>query len=251
MEEKRIMILFEGNIAAGKSTVGRRLAESELFGFVEEPVEFWRHFPLAHGKEFNLLDWFYENKGRAAYTFQTAAFTSRAKNWIEVLAMTDHSQVILERSVFCDYNVFAFSCFRAGDMKEFEHKLYRGLWSLAIMQGKIDTPDLFVFYDTTSEECMERMPERERDEEIKKIQLAYLREIDVLHKEWLINDDGCAPLILLRDEFLMGEDPLPEELEASKIRVPVLLLDGNREWQTSELIEAIQDKLPATRILLP
>ena len=35
------MILFEGNIAAGKSTVGQRLHESGLFGFIEEPVGAW------------------------------------------------------------------------------------------------------------------------------------------------------------------------------------------------------------------
>ncbi|MBU4023263.1 deoxynucleoside kinase [Patescibacteria group bacterium] len=187
---------------------------------------------------------------RAAYTFQTAAFITRAKNWAEVLAKTDHSQVILERSVFCDYNVFAFNCYRSGDMSPKEHMLYRQLWALAIMQGKIDTPDLFVFYDTASEECMERMPERERDEEIKKIQLQYLKRLEVLHKQWLINDDGCAPLLVLSDGFLRQGDPLSEELDASKIRVPVLRLDGNREWQTDELIEAIQSKLPVTSRLL-
>ena len=53
---KRTMILFEGNIAAGKSTVGRRLAESELFGFVEEPVGAW-----IQDFEENLLDLFYKD----------------------------------------------------------------------------------------------------------------------------------------------------------------------------------------------
>ncbi|MBU3918955.1 deoxynucleoside kinase [Patescibacteria group bacterium] len=250
MKGDRTMILLEGIIAAGKSTIGRRLAKSELFDFIEEPVTLWRNFPLPGGETVNLLDWFYEDMERAAYTFQTAAFITRAKNWAEVLAKTDHSQVILERSVFCDYNVFAFNCYRSGDMSPKEHMLYRQLWALAIMQGKIDTPDLFVFYDTASEECMERMPERERDEEIKKIQLQYLKRLEVLHKQWLINDDGCAPLLVLSDGFLRQGDPLSEELDASKIRVPVLRLDGNREWQTDELIEAIQSKLPVTSRLL-
>jgi len=226
MKGNRTMILLEGIIAAGKSTIGRRLAESELFGFIEEPVTLWRNFRLPGGETVNLLDWFYEDMKRAAYTFQTAAFITRAKNWAEVLAKTE-------------------------DMLPEEHMLYRQLWALAIMQGKIDTPDLFVFYDTTSEECMERMPKRERDEEIRKIQLQYLKRLEALHNEWLINDDGCAPLLVLNDGFLRQDDPLPEELEASKIRVPVLHLDGNRKWKTDELIDAIQSKLPATNKLLP
>jgi len=96
------MILFEGNIAAGKSTVGRRLAESGLFDFIEEPVGSWQ-------KDFaaNLLDLFYKDPKRWSFTFQLAAFTTRAKTWTEVLAMTDHQNVVLERSIYCDRYVFA------------------------------------------------------------------------------------------------------------------------------------------------
>jgi len=99
---KRTMILFEGNIAAGKSTVGRRLAESGLFDFIEEPVGSWQ-------KDFaaNLLELFYKDPKRWSFTFQLAAFTTRAKTWTEVLAMTDHQNVVLERSIYCDRYVFA------------------------------------------------------------------------------------------------------------------------------------------------
>ncbi|GAF88250.1 unnamed protein product, partial [marine sediment metagenome] len=71
MGGQRAMILFEGNIAAGKSTVGRRLHESGLFGFIEEPVGAWQ-------KDFaaNLLGMFYEDPKRWAFTFQLAAFTT-------------------------------------------------------------------------------------------------------------------------------------------------------------------------------
>ncbi|MBU4023264.1 deoxynucleoside kinase [Patescibacteria group bacterium] len=49
MKGDRTMILLEGIIAAGKSTIGRRLAKSELFDFIEEPVTLWRNFPLPGG----------------------------------------------------------------------------------------------------------------------------------------------------------------------------------------------------------
>ena len=38
MEDRKV-ILLEGNIAAGKSTVGRALKESGMFDFIEEPVD--------------------------------------------------------------------------------------------------------------------------------------------------------------------------------------------------------------------
>ena len=37
--EGRLMILLEGNIGAGKSTLGAILKESGLFEFIPEPVE--------------------------------------------------------------------------------------------------------------------------------------------------------------------------------------------------------------------
>src|SRR5512136_2279730 len=115
VRDGQTMILFEGNIAAGKSTVGRRLAESGLFGFIEEPVGAWQ-------KDFeeNLLDLFYRDAHRWAFTFQLAAFTTRAKTWTEVLAMTDHVNVILERSIYCDRYVFAKNCYQSGLMTKTE-----------------------------------------------------------------------------------------------------------------------------------
>ena len=64
MYEGKSMILLEGSIAAGKSTVGKILRDVYGFGFIEEPVSSWQ-------QEFdeNLLDLFYSDMQRWALTF--------------------------------------------------------------------------------------------------------------------------------------------------------------------------------------
>jgi deoxyadenosine/deoxycytidine kinase len=184
------MILFEGNIAAGKSTVGHRLHESGLFGFVEEPVGAWQ-------KDFaaNLLGMFYEEPKRWAFTFQLAAFTTRAKTWTEVLAMIDHSTVVLERSIYCDRYVFAKNCYQSGLMSETEWQVYCRMWEW-LQSNWCEEPDKIVYLRTPAEVCYERIDTRGRDEETK-IPLEYLRDLEALHDEWLLNNplavvvDGC------------------------------------------------------------
>ena len=187
---KRTMILFEGNIAAGKSTVGRRLAESDLFGFIEEPVGAWQ-------KDFeeNLLDLFYRDTTRWAFTFQLAAFTTRAKTWNEVLAMIDHRNVVLERSIYCDRYVFAKNCYQSGLMKKTEWQLYCKLWDW-LESNWCAEPDKIVYLRTPAEVCLERIEARGRDEETT-IPIEYLRDLETLHDEWLTDNpkavmiDGC------------------------------------------------------------
>jgi deoxyadenosine/deoxycytidine kinase len=125
--EDRTMILLEGNIGAGKSTMGRTLKASGLFDFIEEPVEAWQE-----GFAANLLDAFYSDMKRWAFTFQITAFITRAKTWKEVLARTNHSRVVLERSIFTDRYVFATNSHRLGGMTDAEWQVYCGLWEFLV-----------------------------------------------------------------------------------------------------------------------
>ncbi len=198
------MILFEGNIAAGKSTVGRRLAASGLFGFIEEPVGAWQQ-----DFEENLLDLFYRDAKRWAFTFQLAAFTTRAKTWSEVLAMTDHSTVVLERSIYCDRYVFAKNCYQAGLMTKTEWQLYSKMWEW-LQKNWCAEPDKIVYLHTPAEVCRERIVERGRNEETA-IPLEYLKALEVLHDEWLIDNPRA------------------------------IVLDGCRQWDAREIYDALSD----------
>jgi deoxyadenosine/deoxycytidine kinase len=176
--EGRRMILLEGNIGAGKSTVGNSLKASGIFDFIEEPVEAWQT-----GFASNLLDMFYSDMKRWAFTFQITAFITRAKTWQEVLALTDHSRVVLERSIFTDRYVFATNSYRIGGMTDVEWQVYCGLWEFLVSNYCVE-PDCILYYRTPAEVCLERMKARGRHEETG-VSLEYLKQLEELHDEWL------------------------------------------------------------------
>jgi deoxyadenosine/deoxycytidine kinase len=204
--EDRKMILLEGNIGAGKSTMGRILKASGLFDFIEEPVEAWQE-----GFAANLLDAFYRDMKRWAFTFQITAFVTRAKTWQEVLAFTDHSRVVLERSIFTDRYVFAANSYRLGGMTETEWQVYCRLWDFLASNYCVE-PDCILYYRTPAEICAERMKARGRSEE-SGVSLEYLLQLEALHDQWLL------------------ENPV------------AVLLDGTRSWTAEEVWELMKPHL--------
>ncbi len=197
------MVLLEGNIGAGKTTVGRKIASSGLFSFIEEPTAVWRE-----GFAANMLELFYSDTQRWAFTFQICAFVTRAKTWDEVAQHTDHSKVILERSIFCDRYVFAENCFRTGLFSEAEYQLYCGMWDFTVSQY-CDEPDVILYLRTPAEVCLQRILDRGRMEE-SGIPLEYLRQLEGLHDEWLLDNPKT------------------------------ILLDGENHWSASEVVKKIE-----------
>jgi deoxyadenosine/deoxycytidine kinase len=204
--EDRKMILLEGNIGAGKSTMGRILKASGLFDFIEEPVEAWQE-----GFAANLLDAFYSDMKRWAFTFQITAFVTRAKTWQEVLALTDHSRVVLERSIFTDRYVFATNSHRLGGMTDAEWQVYCGLWDFLATNYCVE-PECILYYRTPAELCVERMKARGRSEE-SGVSLEYLLQLEALHDQWLLEHPGAV------------------------------LLDGTRTWAAEEVWELMKPHL--------
>jgi deoxyadenosine/deoxycytidine kinase len=208
-KEERLMILLEGNIGAGKTTVGTAIASTNAYGFVEEPTSQWQE-----GFACNMLELFYTETERWAFTFQICAFVTRAKTWREITRLTDHSKVVLERSIYCDRHVFAENCHRSGLMSLAEYQLYCQLWDFTV-SNFADEPDLILYLRTPAEVCMERIVARSREEEVG-IPLEYLEQLENLHDEWLMNNPRA------------------------------LVLDGEHWWTPEELQEQITGALRAS-----
>jgi len=200
----RTMILLEGNIAAGKSTVGNVLKASGRFDFIEEPVDTWQS-----GFASNLLEAFYRDMNRWAFTFQTLAFLTRAKTWNEALARTSHSRVVLERSLLTDRYVFATNAHRLGAMSDVEWQVYCALWDLVVSNYNVE-PDCVLYYRTPADVCLERIAVRGRDEETG-IALQYLQQLEALHDDWLLEHPRAV------------------------------ILDGTRQWTADEIVETANE----------
>ncbi len=201
----KLMVLLEGNIGAGKTTVGRAIAASGAFGFIEEPTAAWR-------KDFasNMLDCLYNDVTRWAFTFQICTFITRAKTWPEISSRTDHPRVVLERSIFCDRFVFVENFYRAGVVQPVEYQLYCGLWDF-LVSGYCDQPDLILYLRTPAEVCLQRIKERGRVEE-SGITVDYLLQLERLHDEWLLKGGDSRAVVL----------------------------DGVRRWSTKEILAEVE-----------
>ena len=101
--KKRITFCVEGNISVGKTTFLQRIANEtielrDLVEVVPEPINKWQDIGPDH---FNILDAFYAEPQRYAYTFQNYVFVTRVMQERESSGGIKPLR-LMERSVFSD-----------------------------------------------------------------------------------------------------------------------------------------------------
>ena len=204
---KRLSISIEGNIGAGKSTFLSIIDESLDVQIMYEPHKKWQEI----GGD-NLLEKFYSDTGRWAYTFQTFAFVSRIVQQETLNRKSDQMIQILERSVFSDRYCFAKNCFEMETMTALEWKLYQEWFSWLVTMY---TQPLggFIYLKTDPEVCYKRLQKRNRKEETN-VSLEYLKMIHEKHEDWLIKR---------------------KNLDDAVSTVPVLVLECNKEFETDKI----------------
>jgi deoxyadenosine/deoxycytidine kinase len=193
-----IIISLDGNIGAGKSTLLQEIRKAlpEVI-VVDEPVGQWT--ALKNGEGTSLLELFYQDKKRWAYTFQNCAILTRLKNIQEAVEKLDKTnpemQVILtERSVLTDKYVFAEMLRDAGDMDPLEWELYDSWFSIFSKQHPVGG---IIYLSTGSTTSKERIHIRNRQGE-DRIQMEYLDALDKQHKKWIEN--ATIPVLTLSTE---------------------------------------------------
>ncbi len=206
-----MLVLLEGNIAAGKTTFGEKLVAGGTVDFVPEPVARWQS-----GFAANLLDRFYTDTARWAFTLQICAFVTRVQ---ALDARPDPQRVTLfERSVYCDRHVFAKNLHEHGLMDDTEWALYCNFWDF--MADTIPKPDAIIYLRTPADVCFQRLHERGRAEE-RGITLAYLQQLEEHHDAWLLTP-GVA-------------------------EKPVLVLDGTGQWNAADIHQQLVQVVPQVR----
>lgn len=205
--------VVEGNIGAGKSTFLRLIGAELGIDVIYEPTDKWQR----KDKEGNLLDLFYKDTPRWAYTFQSYAFISRIQSQIEHEAnVTTTDPQVYERSVYCDRYCFAKNCFELDFMSALEWSIYKE-WFGWLVEAYTKKPSGFIYLRTTPDVCYTRIQKRSRCEE-SSIPLSYLEALHSRHEEWLINKHDVLP---------------------SLVDVPVLILDCTKEFETDVAARAV------------
>ncbi|MQL88316.1 hypothetical protein Taro_020865 [Colocasia esculenta] len=165
-QRKRLTFCVEGNISVGKTTFLRKIANEtlelrDLVEVVPEPISKWQNVGPNH---FNILDAFYAEPHRYAYTFQNYVFVTRVMQERESAAGIKPLR-LMERSVFSDRMVFVRAVHEAHWMNEMEISIYDSWFDpvVSCLPGLI--PDAFIYLRASPDTCHKRMMLRKREEE--------------------------------------------------------------------------------------
>ncbi len=211
------ILILEGNIGAGKSTFLSILEQELSIDAIPEPTNKWQNL----NSQDNLLELFYKDTPRWAYTFQSYAFISRIQTLLEHLESNETASMphVLERSVYCDRYCFAKNCFESGTMTRLEWQIYKD-WFAWLVHSYTPQPDGFVYIRTTPETCYERLVKRGRSEE-SAVPLDYLKLLHNKHEDWLIGK---------------------KDVEDQIAQIPVLTMECNQDFETNK---QVRDQLVA------
>lgn len=212
--DNKISLVVEGNIGAGKSTFLKLLNSYLAIQPVFEPHQKWQNIDGD-----NLLDKFYKDTERWAYTFQTYAFISRIMEHDHYLKHSSNQVLILERSVFSDRYCFAKNSYEMNVMNHLEWQLYKE-WFAWLVYQYTTMPTGFIYLQTNPQICYDRMKLRSRTEE-SMVSLDYLQMLHDKHENWLVKKEGV-------DE------------KVKHIPVLVLQCDEDFEHNISEQVKHVQ-----------
>ena len=189
-----VVVALEATLGAGKSTLLRMLVDDAradglalaLGGNVHVEVI---QEPLHLVGE--LLDLFYADKQRWAFTLQMVFFLARNANARERMAAARADPklagkrlvFVMERTSYADRECFAAMLHASGMMTDLEYKAYSDRFE----HTSLVPIDALVHLRVSPDECFRRMRERGRDAEAP-VDVAYLEALSRKHDEWLVGD---------------------------------------------------------------
>ena len=219
-----MLIYIEGNIGSGKSTFVRLLAKYiNTFKLknnpepnpvlVQEPVDEWMETRDSDGQ--NILEKFYQDQKRWAFTFQMNSFISRAhrsqeerdKLLLEKSSESLESSIsvdnrynnlmLVERSIYTDRHCFAENCYESGNMTKMEYDIYCR-WNDWLSESHNLRPDGYIYLQCDPRINCERIAKRSRDGE-SGIPEEYLRILHEKHESWMENEKSKTVPVLTLD----------------------------------------------------
>ncbi len=201
-------VFIEGNVGAGKSTLLSCMADYMNVHVFYEPHTLWQDVD-----GYNLLQQFFQDQKRWAFTLQTYVTTTQVQQLYEIYQHHTTGMQFLERSVYSGRYCFAKNAYEIELLDGAEWGVYTKTWQLQTQDIKL--PAAFVYLRVPAEVCYERIQKRNRVEE-KPITLEYIKSLELKHDEWLIHKKG-----------------LPQDI----LQIPTLILDGSDNFYTDKQVQ--------------
>ncbi len=167
------LICIEGNIGVGKSTLCLQLAKEMGAEAVLEPV-----------LDNPYLEKYYQDPKRYALEMQFWLMSKRFEmheRAIRHIWKTGQS-VVMDRSIYGDW-VFAKKNWLDGNIDDVGYGAYTH--HREVMNRYLLAPHVVFFLEANPEVCLDRITERDRECE-QRIPLEYLRGLEVLHRELIL-----------------------------------------------------------------
>lgn len=192
MSNKPIILSFEGNIGAGKSTILEKLqvfltSKNNLAMrvlFMKEPVDEWQTIVDPVSNE-NILQKFYADPKTYAFAFQIMAYATRLNILRKMVSDNQRDGeclvILCERCLETDKEVFAKMLYNDGCIDDINYQIYNKV--------SLENPfpvDGIVYLQSDPEICLDRITKRSRSGE-QSISIDYLKKCHSYHELWFEN----------------------------------------------------------------
>lgn len=197
-----IVISIEGNIGAGKSTMIQKIQAhlGKDFVYIPEPIDEWN--TIQDENNIPILECFYNNQEKYAFSFQMMAYISRIANLKKAIDNNPNTILIIERSVYTDKHVFAKMLYDNKQINEIEHQIYLKWYDYFLK----DLPPIYTIYMRTDPSvCLQRIQKRNRNGE-ENIELAYLKACHDYHEDWIYTNIDVTNTMIINANKERNED---------------------------------------------
>ncbi|MGB2354001.1 MAG: deoxynucleoside kinase, partial [Schleiferiaceae bacterium] len=162
-------LAIAGNIGSGKTTLTGLLAKHYNYEAQYEDVD-----------DNPYLDDFYEEMQRWSFNLQIYFLRSRFEQVIRV--REENLDVIQDRTIYEDANIFAPNLHAMGLMTARDYKSYSGLFEL--MERNLQAPDLLIYLRASVPTLVDHIQKRGREYE-NSIRIDYLRRLNERYEAWI------------------------------------------------------------------
>jgi deoxyadenosine/deoxycytidine kinase len=193
---------IDGNIGSGKSTLMANLREHYKEDvnvvFLKEPVDEWAKIKDKNG--ITILEKFYEDSEKYAFSFQMMAYISRLKvlkDTLKNINSTKKTIVISERSLYTDKMVFAKMLYDTNKIEQVNYQIYLNWFDTFSEEFPVHK---VIYVKTNPEKCHSRILKRAREGE-NLIPLEYLQSCDMYHNNML---DKSSPDCICQNQLVLN-----------------------------------------------
>lgn len=207
-----MIITVEGNIGAGKSIFcgslyNLLLTWSNKVVYLEEPVEIWKN---VGGK--NLLQLYYEDKIKWAFTFQVNALQSMIELENKAITLSQRGCIVIrERSPFSVIEIFSMLLCNENLLDSVQMEILIKLKTSLFRKPYKNSQDYVIYLRVLPDINKTRIEERNRLEEVGKVDINYLKNLHDLHEEKLFKIPSENLLII------DGESYSEDDIQVAKI----------------------------------